>query len=217
MGGPIWTMRTHDMRDWAQRQPDCHDIYAHRRGLLRDLWWNLHCRIRLASPPTFDPGPAIAADSFYRFVERTWMPQQILIALPLYVIGGWSWVVWGVFVRVFVCTTGHWLVTRYAHTTGPQRWIVEDSCVQGHDLPALAIPTFGECWHNNHHAFPRSARHGLYAGQLDLGWELIRLLERMGMAWDIQTPETLPPRSGVRAAGGRQAGSGMSLTNFGSS
>jgi fatty-acid desaturase len=43
MGGPIWTIRTHDTRDWAQRQPDCHDYLAHRHGLVKDGWWNLHC------------------------------------------------------------------------------------------------------------------------------------------------------------------------------
>jgi stearoyl-CoA desaturase (delta-9 desaturase) len=56
---------------------------------------------------------------------------------------------------------------------------------------------FGESWHNNHHAFPASARHGLYPGQLDLGYEFIRFLERLGLAWDVQTPDTLPPRTGI--------------------
>ena len=59
MGGPFWTIRTHDTRDWAQRQPECHKFYAHGYGVLRDLWCNLHCRLHLANPPLFDPGPAL--------------------------------------------------------------------------------------------------------------------------------------------------------------
>jgi stearoyl-CoA desaturase (delta-9 desaturase) len=55
----------------------------------------------------------------------------------------------------------------------------------------------GESWHNNHHAFPASARHGLYPGQLDLGFQFIRLLSRCGLAWNVQTPQVLPPRSGI--------------------
>jgi fatty-acid desaturase len=57
----------------------------------------------------------------------------------------------------------------------------------------------GESWHNNHHAFPASARHGLYPGQLDIGFHFIQALERLGLAWSIQTPETLPMREGLVA------------------
>lgn len=60
MQGPYWMIRTHDFRDWAQRQPNCHAYLRHGHGLLRDGWWNLHCRLVLADPPGFDPGESIA-------------------------------------------------------------------------------------------------------------------------------------------------------------
>ena len=197
MGGPLWTIRVHDTRDWAQRQATCHDYLSHRRGFWRDAWWNLHCKLVLRHPPAFDPGAWIAGDRFYRFLERTWMLQQLPIALFLYLLGGWPWVVWGVCVRVTTCTTMHWYIGRVAHTHGPQSWLVDDAGVQAHDVPLFAIPTMGESWHNNHHAFPASARHGHYPGQADPGWWLIQILERLGLAWNIQTPETLPPRAGL--------------------
>jgi sn-1 stearoyl-lipid 9-desaturase len=197
MGGPLWTIRVHDTRDWAQRQPHCHDFFAHRLALLQDLWGNLHCRLALAHPPGFDPGPGIAEDRFYQVLEETWMLQQLPIALLLYLLGGWPWVVWGVFVRVTTGTTMHWFLTRFCHTRGPQSWLVEGANVQAHDLPMLAIPTMGEAWHNNHHAFPGSARHGLYPGQCDPGYRFIQLLEFLGLAWDVNTPEKLPPRPGI--------------------
>ncbi len=197
MGGPIWTIRTHDTRDWAQRQPRCNDFYAHRHGWLRDLWGNLHCRLILERPPRFDPGPGTADDRFYRFLERTWMLHQIPLGLLLFGVGGMPWLVWGVFVRVATCTTMHWFVTRLAHTTGPQSWLVNGAGVQAHDVPLLAIPTFGEAWHNNHHAFPASARHGLYPGQRDLGYRFIQMLEVLGLGWDVQTPDNLPARPGL--------------------
>lgn len=197
MGGPLWTIRTHDLRDWAQRQPDCHDFLAHRRGLLRDGWWNLHCRLILDRPPRFDAGPGIADDPFYRFLERTWMWHQVPIGLVLYALGGMPWLVWGVFVRVAACTTMHWFISYFAHTRGPQSWTVDGAGVQAHDVPIAAIPTMGESWHNNHHAFPGSARHGLYPGQPDPGFRFIQLLERLGLAWDVQTPANLPARPGI--------------------
>ena len=197
MGGPLWTIRIHDTRDWAQRQATCHDFYAHRFGLWRDLWGNLHCRLVLDHPPGFDPGPGIGDDPFYRFLERTWMLQQVPIAFALFAQGGWPWVVWGVVVRVTAGTMLHWYLTRFCHTRGPQSWLVEGANVQAHDLPWLAIPTMGEAWHNNHHAFPGSARHGLYPGQIDIGYRFVQLLGWLGLAWDIQTPATLPPRRGI--------------------
>lgn len=197
MGGPLWTIRVHDTRDWAQRQARCHDYLSHRRGFWTDAWWNLHCRLVLKHPPGFDPGPEIGKDRFYRFLERTWMLQQVPITLVLYAFGGLPWVVWGVCARVSACTTMHWYIGRVAHTRGPQSWLVDEAGVQAHDVPLFAIPTMGESWHNNHHAFPASARHGHFPGQADPGWWFIQVLQFLGLAWNVQTPETLPPRQGL--------------------
>lgn len=197
MGGPIWTIRIHDTRDWSQRQKDCHDFFAHRRGLLKDLWWNLHCRFVLDNPPGFDPGPEITNDPVLRFLQRSWMLQQVPIALLLYWLGGLPWLAWGVFVRVAACTTMHWFISYFAHTRGPQSWLVDDAVIQAHDVPVAAIPTMGEAWHNNHHAFPASARHGLYPGQSDAGYRFIQILEFLGLARDVQLPQNLPPRPGI--------------------
>lgn len=194
MTGPLSMIRWHDLRDWAQRQPACHDYLAHRRPMLVDAWWQLHCRLELAHPPRFDPGPAIAHDPVHRALERYWMVLQLPIALGLLALGGWGWVVWGVCVRVTVSVTGHWFVGHLAHRRGPQTWVVRSSGVQGFDVPWAALPTMGEAWHNNHHAYPASARLGLYPGQTDWGYRFIQLLERAGLAWDVQTPQTLPAR-----------------------
>jgi stearoyl-CoA desaturase (delta-9 desaturase) len=63
MSGPFWMIRTHDLRDWAQRRADCHDYLAHRRPMLVDAWWQMHCRLELTSPPAFDLG-RIGRDRF---------------------------------------------------------------------------------------------------------------------------------------------------------
>lgn len=196
MSGPLWMIRTHDMRDWAQRQADCHDYLAHRQWMLKDAWWQLHCRLDLRRPPAFDYGDA-GRDRFYRFLEATWMAQQIPLAALLFLGGGWSWVVWGVCVRVSISVTGHWLVGHLAHRRGPQSWLVKGAGVQAHDVPWAALPTMGEAWHNNHHAFPGSARIGLYPGQSDWGYAFIKLLEALGLAWNIVLPQHLDRAAAV--------------------
>ncbi len=197
MGGPLWTIRLHDSRDWAQRQPDCHAFLRHERGFLVDGVLYLHGRLELDRPPGFDPGPGIGDDPFYRVLDRTWMLHQLPLAALLYWAGGWPFVVWGVFVRVAACTTMHWAISYFAHTRGPSDWAVDGAVIQAHNVPLLAIPTMGESWHATHHAFPASARPGLYSGQIDLGWWFIVMLRAVGLVWNVRVPADLPARRGI--------------------
>ena len=198
MAGPYGMIRTHDMRDWAQRNPHCHDYFAHRRPFLRDGWWQLHCELKLDRPPAFRFEDRIANDRVYRFMESTLMAQQLPWALLFFAIGGWGWVFWGICARVAVCVTGHWLVGYFAHNSGPRDWHVEGAGVQGYNVRFCGLITMGEAWHNNHHAFPGSARLGLYAGQADPGWWVLMALKRMGLVWNIKVPADLAPRPQLR-------------------
>ena len=193
MSGPFWMIRAHDLRDWAQRQTDCHDYLAHRRSMPVDAWWQMHCRLELDRPPGFDLG-RVGRDRFYRLLEQTWMLQQAPVAVGLWLMGGLGFVVWGVCARVSASVVGHWFVGHLAHRQGPQTWLVREAGVQAHDVPWAAIPTMGEAWHNNHHAFPGSACIGLYPGQSDWGFRFIQLLERLGLAWEVRTPEVMAER-----------------------
>jgi fatty-acid desaturase len=198
MAGPIGMIRLHDHRDWAQRQPACHRYSRHDAGFWRDGWWQLHCRLELKHPPIFRLEPRLANDRFYAFVESTWMWQQLPLALLFYAIGGWPWVVWGICVRVAVCVTGHWLIGHFAHRSGEQTWVVDGASAQGYNVPLAGFISMGEAFHNNHHAYPTSAKLGLSPGQPDLGWLLIRALEACGLASNVHTPDNLPERAGLR-------------------
>ena len=194
LAGPIGMMRTHDLRDWAQRQTQCHDYFAHRQSMLRDWYWQLHCDVKLDHPPTFKAEPQIANDKFYRFIENYWMWQQLPLVLLLGLMGGVSWIIWGVCVRVMVSVTGHWLVGYFAHNEGDKLWHVEGAAVQGYNIKNLGLITMGECWHNNHHAFPGSAKLGLNDNEVDPGWWVLKTLEKLGLVWDIKLPEDLAER-----------------------
>ncbi|MER9068111.1 acyl-CoA desaturase [Mesorhizobium sp. M0902] len=198
MAGPFGMIYAHDIRDWAQRQTACHDLHAHRRPFFTDAFWQMHCAVALRNPPTFVIEPSIRNDLFYKFVERTWMLQQLPWAILFFALGGWDWVVWGIAVRVSVSLTGHWLVGHFAHRDGEQGWRVDDVAVQGYNLPRFGLVTFGESFHGNHHAFPESARLGLEHGQIDLGWLFIQVLAILGLAHSVKIPENTPRRKGLR-------------------
>ena len=181
MAGPLGMVRLHDARDWAQRQAECHDLHAHRAGFFHDAWWQMHCRLALDPPPRFAPEPYLAQDRFLRWLEATWMAQQIPWAILFYCTGGLPFLMWGVPVRVAVSVTGHWLIGHITHRRGSQVWSVDNVAVQGYNLPAAAWISFGEAWHGNHHAWPESARLGLLPGQIDPGWWVLVALRRLGL------------------------------------
>ena len=194
MAGPYGMIRQHDIRDWAQRKAECHPYLAHRSSMRRDGYWQLHCELRLATPPRLVMEGRVREDRFYQFLERTWMLQQLPWAVLFFAVGGLPWLIFGIPLRVAASVTGHWLVGYFAHNRGARSWHLEGAGVQGYNVRHFGFVTMGEAWHNNHHAFPSSARLGLHAGETDPGWWVLMALRRVGLVWNVKTPEMLPPR-----------------------
>lgn len=99
---------------------------------------------------------------------------------------GFEAMVWGGLVRIFLFQHATFSVNSVCHLFGTKAYRARD---ESRNNPIVALFTFGEGWHNNHHAFPSSAQHGLDRGQLDLAWLVIRGLERLGLAWNVRRPE----------------------------
>lgn len=194
MAGPFGILRIHDVRDWAQREPECHEFFAHRRGLLMDAFWQLHCKFEFERPPNFTIEDEVRHDPWYRLMEATWPLHQLLLAGLFFALGGMSWVVWGIAVRVAVSNTSHWVVTYFAHNPGPGRWHVPGAAVQASNLKGWAFLTHGECWHNNHHAFPESARMGIEDGELDPGWWVLVGMQKLGVVSRLGLPRPMDAR-----------------------
>jgi fatty-acid desaturase len=194
LAGPFGMMQTHDLRDWAQRQSDCHSYLRHGSNPLKDAWWQLHCDLKLTHPPHFLAESSVANDKFYKFMERTWMLQQLPLAAILFYFGGYAWVVWGISARVAVSVTGHWFIGYFAHNLGEMDNEILGASVQGHNVKWSSYITMGESWHNNHHTFPDSAILGIYENQPDPGWWVLRTFQKLGLVWSISLPQNLPER-----------------------
>lgn len=188
MGGPSNIIRVHDTRDWAQRLPDCHPFFSHTHNYIKDVMWQLFCRFEFKAPPQLDIEPEVSRDPYIQLFDRTWWMIQILLAGVFFMIGGIGWVLWGCCLRVFVSILGHWSVTYVCHNPGPSKWHVKDAGVQASNLRFGGFITHGECWHNNHHAFPESAQIGLEPHQLDTAWMVIQFLQNRGLAYDVGRP-----------------------------
>lgn len=203
LAGPIGMIKTHDTRDWAQRQADCHNYFGHKQHMLKDFFWQVFCDIQLKHPPSYNIESDVAKNRVYQWIEKLWMLQQLPLALVLYWFGGLPWVVWGICVRVCISVVGHWLIGYYAHNHGERNWHVEQASVQGYNVPFAALITMGESYHNNHHAFPGSANFALEKGQFDLGWLVLKGLARLGLVWGLVLPQQLSSKAELVRISGR--------------
>ena len=116
-------------------------------------------------------------------MDKWFLFLQIPLGLTLYLLGGWSYVLWGIFLRLTVVYHVTWLVNSATHTWGERPYDTDDNSRNNKWVAAL---TFGEGWHNNHHAYPSSAKQGLQRGQIDLTWYHIVLLKKLGLAKNIR-------------------------------
>jgi fatty-acid desaturase len=194
LAGPIGLLRQHELRDYAQRLPSCHDYLRHGRPFWIDAWWQLNCELVLQDPPEIHIEQRIRENRFYRFLEATWMLHFVPWAILCFWLGGWGFVFWGVCARVTAGVFGHWIIGYMAHNHGTMVREVRGAAVQGRNVSFTSLLTMGECWHNNHHAFPGSARLGLMPGEWDPGWWVLVALKRIGLVWGIRLPDQLPFR-----------------------
>ncbi|MEW6277426.1 MAG: fatty acid desaturase [Candidatus Eremiobacterota bacterium] len=191
-GGPIGWVAVHRLHHGHSDRPgDPH-------GADKGFWWS-HMGWMMSKPPhKLDPlmrtrmARDLEADAFHRWLDRGYILAAVGLGFLLLKLGGWSWVVWGMFVRLVLVYHATWLVNSAAHKFGYRSHRTNDLST---NCWWVALLTFGEGWHNNHHAYPASARHGLRFWEVDVSYMAIKLFERMGLVWDIK----LAPEKAFRA------------------
>jgi stearoyl-CoA desaturase (Delta-9 desaturase) len=122
--------------------------------------------------------PDMARDPFYRWLNTYhWVPLAILGAILL-AVGGLPMFLWGICLRVTFGLHCTWLINSLTHMVGTQRFDAGDDSKNSF---LIALLTFGEGWHNNHHAHPTSARHGLAWWEFDITWITMKILRAIGL------------------------------------
>ncbi len=127
----------------------------------------------------------------HRSYEVFWVPLSL--AIPAIIAGlvtgtwqgAWLGFLWGGLARVFLVHHITWSVNSICHLFGSSDYKVND---HSRNNLFVALASFGEGWHNNHHAFPSSAKQGLKWWQLDVSWYIIRTMQFLGLAWNVQLP-----------------------------
>lgn len=182
-GGPIdWVgmHRVHHLH--SDHDGDPHDSN-------RGFWWSHMAWMLYEIPVRAEVeryAKDIVNDPVYQFFQKYMVAIQVVLAGCLYLLGGWPFVIWGIFVRlvaVYHCT---WLVNSATHRFGYQSYESKD---RSRNCWWVALLVYGEGWHNNHHAFQYSARHGLKWWEIDLTWMTIRFLQMLGLAQKVKLAE----------------------------
>jgi stearoyl-CoA desaturase (delta-9 desaturase) len=123
--------------------------------------------------------PDLARHRFYVWLNNYhWVPSLVLVPILL-ACGGWSMLMWGLCFRVVFGLHATWLVNSATHLWGKRRFETRDD---SRNNWWVALITFGEGWHNNHHAHPTSARHGLAWYEFDPSWLTLKVLRYFGIA-----------------------------------
>ena len=205
-GSPLMWCAVHRRHHQCSDKPgDPHSPHLHDGGVWQVLRGFVHSHTGwLYSPYWSDPSlkkfipdlmsdkPAVVIDRFYYlWVIASLTIPALIGGLVVDGLATWSWqgagtaFLWGGLVRI--CVTHHitWSINSVCHVFGKQDYQAGDASRNNVIFGFLA---HGEGWHNNHHAFPNSARHGLKWWQFDLSWVLIRLMERLRVAWDVKVP-----------------------------
>ena len=187
--------RHHQHSDGADDPHSPHHHGEGLRGLLAGAW---HAHVGWL----FDPDPEnlaryvgdLQSDTLLRRISGTWTLWSAFGLLLPAVLGGlitWSWTgvllgfIWGGLTRVFLVHHLTWSINSVCHLWGTRPFRNHD---ESRNNPIFGVIGLGEGWHNNHHAFPTSARHGLRWWQIDVSYYLIRLLGLTGLAWNIRLP-----------------------------
>jgi stearoyl-CoA desaturase (Delta-9 desaturase) len=200
--GPViaWVADHRKHHAYADEEGDPHSPHVGHgggiRGTLRGLahahlaWLFLHTQ--RGSKERY--APDLLRDPVIRFIDRTFLlwavaglalPFGLGVALGGTVAAGLTALLWGGGVRMFLVHHATYSVNSLCHVFGRRPFRTKD---ESRNLGWLALPTLGEAWHNNHHAFPTSAVHGLGRLQLDPSALVIRGLERLGLVWNVVRP-----------------------------
>ena len=182
-GGPIFWVGTHRLHHQKSDQPG--DPHSPRDGgFWAHMGWILFGEVNHNNTKVMAKyAPDLAKDRFYVWLNNYhWIPI-VLLGLLLLAIGGLPMMLWGICLRVVLGLHATWLINSATHMWGSRRFATRDD---SRNNWLIALFTFGEGWHNNHHAHPTSARHGLTWYEFDMSWITLKVLKMLHIAKSVR-------------------------------
>ena len=206
-GGPIFWVATHRIHhQFSDQDGDPHSP-------IDGKWWSHMGWILMGKSMHHDTTtlaryvPDLAKDKFHVWITKYHYVPMIVLGAVLLAIGGLPWLLWGIFLRTVAGLHFTWLVNSATHSWGTRRYKTRDLSTNSW---WVALVTWGEGWHNNHHAHPVSARHGLAWYEIDFNWYAIWIMNKIGLARQIYRAKLPSKNSGNEVVDVASAGPDVS-------
>jgi fatty-acid desaturase len=181
-GGPIFWVATHRIHHkYSDHDGDPHSP-------IDGKWWSHMGWILMGKSMHHDTTtlaryvPDLAKDKFHVWITKYHYVPMIVLGTALLAFGGIPYLLWGIFFRTVIGLHSTWLVNSATHSWGSRRFVTRDLSTNNF---WVALVTWGEGWHNNHHAHPTSSAHGLRWYEVDTNWYCIWMMMKLRLAWDV--------------------------------
>ena len=196
-GGPVGWVADHRKHHAHSDEED--DTHTPLRGFFwaHMYWWMMVGADSEHTPEFYQKwAPDLYRDPVHRWLEKYHFVFPLLLFAALYAVGGMPWLVWGGFVRSVFVLHSTWLVNSASHVWGYRSHVTRDKST---NLWWVALLTYGEGWHNNHHAYQTSARHGLRWWEIDATYIAIQVMKVCRIAYNIRLPRVRPAQEPAMA------------------
>lgn len=190
LGSPLSWLRLHYYRDYWQNKKNCPKYFDYEHSLFRDYWWNLHLSFSTNDNDYYAIPKKDLTDKWLIWLDKTWLLHNLFLALVVYLILDINAVLIIMNTRITITILAHWYIGYASHKYGYVHFKIVNAKISGFNDFILGLISFAEGFHNNHHAFPSSAKFSVKKYEIDIGWYSILLLKRLGLISVIKTYNT---------------------------
>lgn len=191
MGSPLKWIKLHYVRDFWQNQKTCHPYLGYQHSLAKDYVWYLHYSYIPTKVELKNCGFPFETedDKFIQFLDKTWWIFSVIPAILVWQFWGFQPFIILFPLRITINLLMHWFIGYLSHTHGYRKYEIPNANESGYNNWFLGLISFGEGFHNNHHAFPSSSKFGVKWFEFDLSWIFIIILRKLKIIWNVKLPD----------------------------
>ncbi|TYA69824.1 fatty acid desaturase [Seonamhaeicola marinus] len=199
LGNPLNWLKQHYYRDYWQNRKDCPKYFQYKHSLATDYWWNLHLTFIPISNLRYKIPQHELNDPFIKWLSKTWAFHYILFCVLLYFLIGFNSMLIATSLRTSCIILGHWYIGYASHKYGYARHVIKGADESGYNDIFLGLLSFGEGFHNNHHAFPSSAKFSSKWYEIDFGWSIVWLLKKTKIITEVKTQKNNLKKTAIKS------------------
>ena len=186
LGSPLNWIKLHYYRDYWQNRVDCPPYFAYTHSLLTDFWWNLHLQFTAKNLERYNIPKEDLNDKWIIWLHKTWYIHNLFFMMVIFWLSDFNTMLFIMFFRISITLLAHWYIGFITHKYGYARYHIKNANESAYNDILLGLLSFGEGFHNNHHAHPNSAKFSLQWYEIDMGWYLLLILKKLHLIRNIK-------------------------------